>query len=135
MDAGEAAAVVVAVSSTLALAVLVVAVASLVRTMKALRAAVEEVRAEALPVLAELRGTVATAGAELERVDGLLDTAEVVSERADSASRLAVVAVANPIIKVAAAATGAGRVARRLAQRDSAAPADRRRALPPARGR
>jgi hypothetical protein len=134
MDAGETAAVVVAVISVLALAVLVVAAASLVRTMKALRAAVEEVRSEALPVLTELRGTVAS-GAGLERVDGHLDTTEVVSERADSASRLAVIAVANPIIKVAAAATGAGRVARRLAHRDDRAPVERRRALPPARGR
>lgn len=135
MDAGEAAAVVVAVTSALALAVVVVAVVSLVRTMKSLREAVEEVRSEALPVLADLRGAVATAAAELDRVDDLLDTAEVVSERADSASRLAVVAVANPLIKVAAAATGAGRVARRLAHRDDASPPARRPALPPARGR
>lgn len=135
MDAGDAAAVVVAAASAVALVVLVVAAASLVRTMAALRDAVEEVRGEVLPALAELRRTVASAGAEIERVDAILDTADVVSARADTVSRLALVAVANPLIKVAAAATGAGRVARRVAQRRDAAPADHRQALPPGPGR
>jgi hypothetical protein len=114
MDASDAAAVVVAVASALALAVLVGAVVSLTRTMRELRVAVDDLRRETLPVVADLRGTVAAANAELERVDELLGTAESVTATVDSASRLAYLALSNPVIKVLAFASGTGRAARRF---------------------
>ena len=114
MDASEAAAVVVAVASALALAVLVGAVFALTRTLRQLRVAVDDLRRETLPVVAELRGTVAQANVELERVDSLLGTAESVTSTVDSASRLAYLAFSNPLIKALAFASGTGRAARRL---------------------
>ena len=104
----DAAAVVVAVASAVAVVVLLWAVVALTRTMATCADRVEELRSEALPVVAELRSTVGQANAELERVDTLLGTAESVTATVDSASRLAYLAFSNPVIKALAFATGTG---------------------------
>ena len=114
MDASDAAAVIVAVTSGVAVLVLIWAIVSLTRTMKLLRESVDELRRESLPVVAELRGTVQQANTELERVDNLLGTAESISTTVDSASRLAYLAFSNPVIKAIAFASGTGRAARRF---------------------
>jgi uncharacterized protein YoxC len=117
MDASDAAAVVVAVASGIAVAVLVFAVFALNRTLKQLRGAVEDLRQETLPVVQEMRTTVGQANVELERVDSLLGTAESISTTVDSASRLAYLAFSNPVIKAIAFASGTGRAARRFRRR------------------
>ena len=114
MDAGDTAAVVVAVASAIAVAVLVAAVLSLTRAVAELRRTAEDLRRETLPAIAELRQAVAAADAELERVDHLIGTAENVTATVDSASRLAYLALSNPIIKALAFASGTGRAARRF---------------------
>lgn len=114
METSEAAAVVVAVLSGIAVVVLLWAAYSMVGAVRDLRRSVEELRREALPAVAELRATVGAATAELERVDGLLGTAENVTATVDSASRLAYLALSNPVIKVLAFASGTGRAARRF---------------------
>lgn len=117
MSGGEVAAVIAAVALVVAVVALLFAMASLTRTLRTLRTVVDDFRREALPVLGDLRTTVHTANAELERVDTLLTTAESVSSTVDSASRLAYLAFSNPVIKVMAFLTGTGRVARRLRSR------------------
>lgn len=114
MDAGDTAAVIVAVAAAIAVAVLVAAVVALTRAAAELRRTAEDLRREALPVMADLRATVASAGAELDRVDTLLGTAENVTATVDSASRLAYLALSNPIVKMLAFASGTGRAARRF---------------------
>jgi hypothetical protein len=117
MDASDAAAVVVAVASALALAVLVYAIIAVNRTLAQLRSAIEDLRRETLPVVSEMRSTVLQANVELERVDNLLGTAESISSTVDSASRLAYLAFSNPVIKAIAFASGTGRAARRFRRR------------------
>lgn len=114
MEGDDAAAVVVAVASGVAVVVLVWAAVSLARAVSELRRAVDDLRREALPVVADLRSTVSAAEAGLERVDTLLGTAESVTATVDSASRLAYLALSNPVIKALAFASGTGRAARRL---------------------
>ena len=114
MDASDATAVIVAVTSGVAVLVLIWAIVSLTRTMRLLRESVDELRRESLPVVAELRTTVQAANAELERVDTLLGTAESISTTVDSASRLAYLAFSNPVIKAIAFASGTSRAARRF---------------------
>jgi hypothetical protein len=114
MDTSDAAALVVAVASGMAVVVLVFAVYSLSATLKQLRAAIEDLRRETLPVVHEMRTTVGQANVELERVDNLLGTAESISSTVDSASRLAYLAFSNPVIKAIAFASGTGRAARRF---------------------
>lgn len=119
MDTSDTAAVVVAVACALAVAVLLVAIYALNRTLRELRTAIHDLRRETLPVVSEMRTAVGQANVELERVDNLLGTAESISTTVDSASRLAYLAFSNPVIKVLAFATGTGRAARRLRRRSS----------------
>ena len=70
--------------------------------------------ARSLGLLREIRGTVGQANNELDRADSLLVTAESVSTRVDSASRLAYMAFSNPVIKVLAFGSGTARATRRL---------------------
>jgi uncharacterized protein YoxC len=115
---GEIAALIAAVAIAVLVVGLLVALASLVRTLAALRVATDELRRTALPLVTDARATVAQANAELERVGGLLVTAESISGTVDSASRLAYLAFSNPVVKVLAFAAGTSRAARRMRRRD-----------------
>ena len=117
MTGGDVAAVIVAIASVVAVVVLILAVASLTRTLASIRLSVEQLRMETVPVLEQLQVTVARANGDLERLDGLLDTAQSVTATVDSASRLAFVIIGNPLIRGLAAAAGVARAARVLRKR------------------
>ena len=114
MSAIDLAAVVAAVLSLVAVAVLTVAVIAMARTIRDLRKVVTEIQRDALPALAEATAAVTDARLEVERVDGILDAAESISSRIDGASRVAYLALSKPVIKTAAVASGTRRAARRL---------------------
>jgi uncharacterized protein YoxC len=114
VTAGEVAAVIAAVAVAIISVGMLFALSSLIRTLRALRSSVEQLRTETLPLVSQLRGTVGQANAELERVDNLLSTAESVGATVDSASRLAYLFFANPVVKVLAFGAGTGRAYRRL---------------------
>jgi hypothetical protein len=114
MSAGEVAAVIASVVGTLLIVGFFVAFAGLLRTLRTLTTAVEDLRAEVVPLASQWRRAVDQANAELVRVDSLLNTAESVSQTVDSASRLAYLALSNPIIKVLAFSAGTGRAFRAL---------------------
>jgi hypothetical protein len=59
--------------------------------------------------VSELRDTVRRAGAEVDKVDDLLDAASAIQHRVDGASRLTFLAFSNPLIKVVALFRGLGR--------------------------
>jgi hypothetical protein len=88
---------------------LVVVLLGVLRTLREVRATLVSVRAEALPLIDDLRATVQHAGAEVDKVDELLDTAVSIQHTVDAASRLTYVAFANPLIKVVAFFRGSGR--------------------------
>ncbi|HVM07055.1 MAG TPA: DUF948 domain-containing protein [Acidimicrobiales bacterium] len=114
VTAGEVAAIIAAVALAILSVGMLFALASLVTTLRTLRESVEVFRAESLPLVSELRGTVNQANGELERVDNLLATAESVGATVDSASKLAYIFFANPVVKVLAFGAGTGRAYRRL---------------------
>lgn len=114
MTGSDVAAVIVSITSVVTVVVLVIAVNAITRTLKELRETLEALRTEAQPAIAELHRAAETATHELGRVDGLVDRAESVTATVDSASRLAYLATANPVIKAMAAAEGTRRAARRL---------------------
>ncbi len=86
----------------------------LTRTMRIMRASADELGRESTALLTEMRAAVGLASGELERADGLLDTAQSISATVDSASRLAYVTLSNPVVKVLAFGTGTRAAARRL---------------------
>lgn len=114
MSGADLAAVIVSVVCLAIVAVMVLAVQALVRTLRELRATVDDLRGATLPMVHDLHSTVSKAGDELERVDAVLDKAERISTTADVASRLAYKAVAPPLIKTASLVAGAGRATWRL---------------------
>lgn len=114
MEVADAAAVVLAAASGFGLALLLWACVSLLGAVRDLRAAVVELRDEALPVVASMRRTLDEAEVELDRVDSLLGAAESVSATVDSASKLAYSAFSSPVIKALAFANGTGKAAKRL---------------------
>ena len=109
MSAADLAVVLVTFAAIAAFVVLVVAAMSLLRTARALRTSAEHLESEIRPLVAELQATVVLAGAEVDRVDDLLDAAAAIQQTVDHASRLTFVAFSNPLIKVVAFIRGIGR--------------------------
>lgn len=114
MSATELASLIVAIASVVAVVLLGVGLVSITKTLKAVREAVELLRTETVPVMEELGETVRSANDELERLGGVLTTAESIGGTVDSASRLAYLAFSNPVIKTMALASGTTRAARRF---------------------
>jgi len=114
MTGADVAAIIVAIASVVAVVLLVIGLVAVTRTLTALRLSIEQLRRETLPVVDEVHRTVATANAELQRLDGLLDSAQSVSSTVDSASHLFYLAVSNPIIKAIAVAAGTARASKAL---------------------
>ncbi len=109
MSAADLAAVLVSIAAIAAFVVLLVTVQALLRTLREVRAALDQLTADTLPLLGEMRTTVEQAGHEVDRVDELLDTAASIQQTVDHASRLTYVAFSNPLIKVVAFFRGVGR--------------------------
>lgn len=114
MSGVEVAAIVVSVALALLAGGLLVTLASLTRTLRALRRSLDDLSARTLPLVDGLHGGVERANADLARVDDLLGTAESVTRTVEGASRLAYASLSNPVVKVLAFSAGLGRAGRRL---------------------
>ncbi|MEI7591788.1 MAG: hypothetical protein WCK41_01055 [Actinomycetes bacterium] len=119
MTASDLAAMVITLVMIVAIIALALLVQSLLRAIRDAQATLEQVRSEAMPLMAELRATVRQAGLEVERVDDLLDAAESISATVDSATRLGYLAFRAPVIRVVAFGRGVGRGTRALTGRPS----------------
>lgn len=118
MTAGEIAAVAGAVAIGIVTLGLLLALAAAIRTLGAMRAAVDDVRRVTVPLLTDLHSAVRKADADLGRVEGLLGNAESISGTVDSASRLAYTAFSSPMVKMIALASGTSRAFGRLRRKD-----------------
>ncbi len=117
MSAGDLAAVIVAISSVALVVLLAVLLVSVTRTLAEVKVTVEELRRQVLPLIDDASRTVASANAELVKVDELVDSAQSISGTVDAASHLLYLALSNPIIKVMALATGTAKASRALRRR------------------
>jgi hypothetical protein len=113
MSADTAAALAAGLAAFSALVALAVA-GLLARRVRELRRLVEQLRAEAVPLVHQARVVVDQAATEMERVGDVLGSAEAVTATVDSASRLAYRAFANPVVGVLAFASGLAGGLRRL---------------------
>jgi len=110
----DAVAVGVTVVATLVVVALAGTVVYLLRTVRELRHEAEALAEEAQRLLDEVAETARQAGAEVQRVDRMVASAEAISEAVGSASRLVGGAVAEPVIKAVAFASGLARVVQAL---------------------
>lgn len=146
LAATDAVAVGVSVVATLVVIALVSAVAHLLRAARELRRQAEELARDAGELLAEMHADLRQAGAQVERVEHLVGSAEAISDAVGGASRLVGGVVAAPLIKVVAFASGVGSALRALQGRPprafappggrqrevvAVAPGPRQKALPP----
>jgi uncharacterized protein YoxC len=113
-----AAAVALTVVAVLLAVALVIVTVALLRTLRSLRAVVDDLNREAGPLLVDLRGDAQKASQGLDRVGDLVGAAESVTRRVDGASKVAYVTFASPVVKVLAVGHGVSRVSRKLRGRD-----------------
>ena len=106
MSASDVLAVVAATIVTLLVGALAVLLAQFARTLRSLRAMIEQLRVDAIELLDATSEAVGNAEVEVERVDRLLTNAE----RIDDVKR----SLATPMVKAMAFGTGVSRATRRL---------------------
>lgn len=119
MTATDLAAVILAVVALGVTAMAVVFIMMLRRAADEVRELTIDLRTHADVTMERIESRATTIDEELHRVDGLIASAERVSARADTLSKMTYGAVAKPVIKTAAVVKGTSRAARRLrGQRD-----------------
>ncbi len=101
MSGGELAVVLASVAVVVAVAVLGAVGVSLNRSLRDLRRLMTEIRNDVLPAVRRIEEVSGQVTGEVERVGGLLDVAERVSERAEELSRMTLRAVVEPFSAVA----------------------------------
>ena len=135
MDALELLTVVCAVLALAAAAVLSLLCARVLRAAHALDEAVSSFTEAVEPAVEELRSAASAAVGEVERLDDLLDVANAVGDRLDTATEATYRALTSPVIKGVALASGTRRVAQRLSGRDTGGNSTTTRELEDPRGR
>ncbi|MXV91373.1 MAG: hypothetical protein F4121_01140 [Acidimicrobiia bacterium] len=101
MSGGELAVVLASVAVVVAVAVLGAVGVSLSRSLKELRRLLGEIRRDLVPAVERIEEASGRVTGEVQRVGGLLDVAEAVSERAESLSRVTYRALVEPFAAVA----------------------------------
>jgi len=87
---------------------------NLFRVLESTKMMIDDLRKETVPLLHEVTGTVSGVNRELDRVDGMLESAGKIAKNAERISSVVEQAVSSPLIKVAAFGAGASRAVRRL---------------------
>lgn len=123
MSAADLAAVLLSIAGVAVLVMAVVVGLSLLRTLRAVRSTLERLRSETMPLVEAMRETVEEAGAEVAKVEVLVERTEEITSTLDASTRVVDRAVTAPIIKTTAVVRGVGRGLRR-----SLVPGGRRRA-------
>ncbi|NLD76122.1 MAG: DUF948 domain-containing protein [Acidimicrobiales bacterium] len=114
LSGADLAVVVVTGCSIVAVVAVLYALQRILTTVRQVRATLDEVNDQALPLLEQLAVTLDEANAEVARVDRLVGSAESISATVDATSKLAYRALSAPVIKTVAVTSGASRAARRL---------------------
>ena len=114
MSGSDLAIVVVTGCSIVAVVAIVVALGRLLASVRALRRSLDELNAQVVPLVDDLRVALEEANEELDRIDRLVGSAESISATVDATSKLAYRALSAPVIKTVAVTSGASRAARRM---------------------
>lgn len=114
MDAADLLVTLLAVMALAMSAVLALLCQRALRAARSLEAAVAEFESNAIPAVAELTELTRLAAHDIGRVDDLIEVANAVGERVDTATDAAYRAFTSPVIKGVAFATGTRRAARSL---------------------
>lgn len=108
MTWGQAAALIAALAFVALVAFLALVLSKVGAILGEVQMTLNDVRKETMPLLKEVRTTVVTLNVEMDRVDGIMASAESAAASVSNVAKLVTAATANPIIKGMAFLTGAG---------------------------
>ena len=114
LSASDLGLLVVTGCSIVAVVAILFALQRVLSTLRQVQSTLDEINAEALPLIDELSTSVADANVELARVQRLVGSAASISATVDATSKLAYRALSAPVIKTVAMTSGASRAAKRL---------------------
>jgi uncharacterized protein YoxC len=87
-------------------------------TLQATTMIIDDVRKETVPLLSEVTTTVSSVNKELQRVDGMVESAGNIVKSVERVSSVVEQAVSSPLVKVIAFSAGAQRAVARLRKKD-----------------
>ena len=114
---GGVAGLIAAVAWAVLVLVLGVVFLNLFRVLESTKLLIDGIRQETVPLLSEVTGTVTGVNKELDRVDGMVESAGNIVKSAERISAVVEAAVSSPLIKVAAYGAGITRAARKLGKK------------------
>ena len=114
---GGVAGIIAAVAWALMVIVLIYVFVSVTRVLESTKLLIDGIRQETVPLLSEVTGTVTGVNKELDRVDGMVESAGNIVKSAERISAVVEAAVSSPLIKVAAYGAGITRAARKFGKK------------------
>lgn len=108
---GDVALIVLAAFWGLLVLFLAIVLINTFRTLESTKMLIDGIREETVPLLGEVRVTVTNVNRELDRVDGMLESAGNIVTRVEKVSGLVEHAVSSPLMKVIAFGAGLGKAA------------------------
>jgi hypothetical protein len=115
MSGGDTALVVLAAFWGLLVLALCVVLLNTFNVLTSTKMTIDTFREETVPLLKEVVGSVERANRELDRVDGMLESAGVIIGRVEKLSGLVEQAAASPLVKVLSFGAGVRKAARKAA--------------------
>jgi uncharacterized protein YoxC len=106
LTGGETALIVLAAFWGLLVLALCVVLLNTFRVLESTKITIDTMREETVPLLREVKGSVERANRELDRVDGMLESAGHIVERVERLSGLVEQAAASPLVKVISMGAG-----------------------------
>ena len=104
--AGDIALIVLAAFWGLLVLFLCVVLLNTFRVLEATKVLIDGIRQETVPLLTEVRNSVAKTNRELDRVDGMLESASAIVGRVEKISHLVEQAVSSPLVKLIGVGAG-----------------------------
>jgi hypothetical protein len=111
---GGVAAIILAAFWALLVLFLALVMVNLFRVLESTKMLIDGIRQETVPLLGEVRTTVSSVNKELERADGVMESAGKIAKSAERLVGVVEQTVTSPLIKIMAVGAGASRAVRRL---------------------
>jgi hypothetical protein len=112
--AGDAALIVLAAFWGLLVLFLCVVLLNTYNVLTSTKTLIDGIREETVPLLSEVRNSVVKTNRELDRVDGMLESAGNIVGRVEKISRLVEQAASGPLVRIIAVGAGLSKAASRF---------------------
>lgn len=114
ISVGGIAGLIAAIAWAFTVLFLALVLVNLFRVLESTKMLIDGIREETVPLLSEVKTTVSGVNRELDRADGLLESAGNIARSAERVAHVVEQTVSSPLIKVIAFGAGASRAVRRL---------------------